>query len=107
MCLFTLFLFTHSQDAADIEKWRAERRKKSPTDTNAKKRQLEDEDRRERGQVASTPMYRVGKGETLHFCQFDSSRCALDTHSHQRTKYSNMPRLIGSLAAVSRSSGDI
>jgi hypothetical protein len=50
------------QDAADIEKWRADRRKRYPTETNVKKREIADEDREVRGQVASTPMYRVGKG---------------------------------------------
>eukprot|EP00038_Savillea_parva_P019174 m.26694 g.26694 ORF g.26694 m.26694 type:complete len:369 (+) comp4338_c0_seq1:145-1251(+) len=49
-------------DAADIEKWRADRRKRYPTDTNMRKRQREEAARVDRGQVATTPLYRVGKG---------------------------------------------
>eukprot|EP00035_Acanthoeca_spectabilis_P009108 m.162818 g.162818 ORF g.162818 m.162818 type:complete len:294 (-) comp14614_c0_seq1:506-1387(-) len=49
-------------DAADIEKWRAERRKKYPSAQNVRKRERAEEDRESRGQVASTPMFRVGKG---------------------------------------------
>eukprot|EP00041_Stephanoeca_diplocostata_P018728 m.395430 g.395430 ORF g.395430 m.395430 type:complete len:421 (+) comp21100_c0_seq3:414-1676(+) len=49
-------------DAADVAKWRAERRKRYPTDSNVQKRKRDDDDRVDRGQTASTPQFRMGKG---------------------------------------------
>lgn len=46
--------------AADIAKWREERRKNYPTEANSRKRELDEQSREQRGQVAEKPTFRVG-----------------------------------------------